>query len=120
MNLTGKPPLGQKAGEVSKKRKEGHPLREGARGMECTLRLEGCRHSTEYTVLAHLRRFGWAGMGQKPHDLLAVFACDKCHEKQEKRSEFCTDTDILRALGETLMIQMHNGIIRVSANGRMD
>ena len=89
------------------------PLRQNARGKLCTLRLSGCRHDPAYTVLAHLRRFGWAGMAQKPHDVLAVFACDACHAKQESRHPDCTDGDLLRALGETLLIQLADGFIRV-------
>jgi hypothetical protein len=90
-----------------------HPLRENAKGKPCTMRLPGCRGGTEHTVLAHYRRFGWAGAGQKPHDMLGAFACDLCHEKQERRHPDCTDADMLRAMGETLMMQLADGVIKI-------
>lgn len=95
-------------------------LRKNAQGQNCTLRLDGCRFDPQYTVLAHLRRFGWGGMGLKPDDLLAVFACDKCHEKQERYHSSCSDTEVLRALGETLMIQRQSGMLMVMSDERMD
>jgi hypothetical protein len=103
---------------VSAKRKANpaSKLRLNAEGQNCTLRLEGCRSDPQYTVLAHLRRFGWGGMGMKPNDLLAVFACDLCHEKQERYHPLCSDKEVLRALGETIMVQMQNGIIRIAGD----
>jgi len=92
------------------------PLRANAKGQLCTLRLDGCRYDPQYTVLAHLRRFGWGGMGLKPNDLLAVFACDRCHEKQERHHPLCSDKEVLRALGETLMMQVQNGTIRIEGD----
>lgn len=82
------------------------PLQRNAEGKPCTLRLPGCRHDPAYSVLCHLRRNGWGGMGLKPHDVLAVIACDKCHEKQERHHPDCTDADLLRALGETILMQI--------------
>jgi hypothetical protein len=56
-------------------------LRKLAQGQLCYLRLSGhCRHAPEYTVLAHIRRFNIAGGGQKPPDVCAFPACDKCHD----------------------------------------
>lgn len=52
----------------------------------------------------------------KPNDLLAVFACDLCHEKQERYHPLCSDKEVLRALGETIMVQMQNGIIRIAGD----
>lgn len=82
-------------------------------GQNCTLRLSGCRHDPQYTVFAHYRRFGWAGMSQKPNDLLGCFACDVCHDMQERHHPEATDTELLRAMGETLMIHEQRGIIRI-------
>jgi hypothetical protein len=90
------------------------PLRQNAEGKSCTLRLEGCRGDPAYTVLAHLRRNGWGGMGLKPHDVLGVFSCDRCHDKQERHHPDCTDADLLRALGETLLQQIEDGLITVA------
>jgi hypothetical protein len=94
-------------------------LRQNAKGKPCALRLSGCRGDPAYTVLAHLRRNGWGGMGLKPHDVLAVFACDQCHDKQERYHSDCTDTDLLRALGETLLMQISDGLIIVASNPEM-
>jgi hypothetical protein len=90
-----------------------HPLRENAEGKPCTMRLAGCRCDPQYTVLCHIRRNGWGGMGLKPNDALAFFGCDKCHEKEERHHADCTDADILRALGETLLIQIKDGKIKI-------
>ena len=104
----------------AKKAKRATPLRKAAQDEPCTLRLSGCRHDSAHTVLCHIRRFGWAGMGQKPNDLLAFFACDVCHDKQERRNAEVTDEDLLRAMGETLMIHLQRGTIRIEGDDRVD
>lgn len=89
-------------------------LRQSARGERCALRLDCCNHDPATTVLAHLRFFSWAGMGQKPDDLLAVFACSACHDALDRRaSPLWGWDDVLRALGETLMRQKEKGLIEV-------
>lgn len=107
-------PLGIKTGKIKQKKSTTtHPIRKSARGEKCTLRLSGCNSDPETTVLCHIRRFGWAGMGQKPPDILGVFACSACHDIMDGRSVGdCSDTDILRAHGETLMMLVQMGIIR--------
>lgn len=91
--------------------KQEHPLRANAEGKDCQLMLPGCRNDPQYTVLCHIRRNGWGGTGLKPNDMLAYFGCDKCHEKQERHHPDCTDADILRALGNTMLIQANDGLI---------
>lgn len=88
-------------------------LRKNARGQSCTLRLDCCNHDPETVVLHHLRFFGWAGMAQKPDDLLGVFACSACHDAMHRRTsgEWGWD-DVLRALGETLQRQRRDGVIK--------
>lgn len=54
-------------------------LRSLARGQPCQVWLPGCDGGGETTVLAHIRRGGVAGMGQKPPDLCGVHACHWCH-----------------------------------------
>jgi hypothetical protein len=54
-------------------------LRKLARGKPCYLRLQGCTHNTEQTVLAHIRRGGIAGTGIKPPDVCALPMCEHCH-----------------------------------------
>ena len=98
---------------IKQKDKPKSALTMNAKGQDCTLRLSQCRHDPDYTVLCHIRRNGWGGMSIKPNDLLAFFACDKCHEMQERHNQDCTDADILRALGETLMEQERDGIITI-------
>lgn len=67
-------------------------LRELARGQECQVRLPGCDYGTETTVLAHIRRGGVAGMGQKPPDLCGVYACSKCHDVIDGRARLANVT----------------------------
>ena len=111
-NLSGKPPLGLKHqpqtrdGKRKAKSGECHAIRQSARGETCTLRLLGvCNHDPATTVLAHLRVFGAAGMGQKPADYAAVYACHACHDALDRRDMMsagqCGMEDILRALLET-------------------
>jgi len=49
-------------------------VRDSAQGEGCTLRLGCCNHDPSTVCLCHIRAFGWAGMGQKPPDFLAVYA----------------------------------------------
>ena len=88
-------------------------LREAARGQPCTLRLPCCNHDPETTVLAHLRMFGAAGIGEKPDDWCGVFACSACHDAADRRDWATAGLvgyeDILRALIETLRVQFHAG-----------
>lgn len=89
------------------------PVRDSARGEECSLRLGCCNHDPATVCLCHIRAFGWAGMGQKPPDFLAVYACSACHDALDRRSkdaEWGWD-DVLRALGETLMRLSARGLL---------
>ncbi len=90
-------------------------LRKAAQGQPCTLRLPGCDGGGDTTVLAHLRRFGLAGMAQKPPDWAGVFACFHCHDRLDRRDPGLPvgDGDILRALVETLRRQFEAGNIEV-------
>ena len=90
-------------------------IRNSARGQPCTLRLPGCDGGGETTVLCHIRRFGWAGVAQKPHDFLAVYGCASCHALMDSRDPAapCGDDDILRALGETLSSLYAAGLLSV-------
>lgn len=99
--------------QSDKRKRAATPLRKAAEGQTCTLRLDGCAGGTETTVLAHLRHFGWAGAGQKPPDYLAVFACWRCHDAIDGRSDHAQwgYDDLLRGLGETLNRQFAAGKI---------
>ena len=108
-NLMGLPPLGQKQPVLVST-----ALRQSAKGEGCTLRLGCCNHDPATTVLAHLRFFAWAGMAQKPDDLLAVFACSDCHDALDRRADPAWGwDDVLRALGETIIRQKSKGLIKV-------
>lgn len=89
-------------------------IRDFARGQTCTLRLPGCDGGGETTVHCHIRRFGWAGVGQKPHDFLGVHGCVSCHALLDSRDPEapCGDDDILRALGETLTRLWDAGLMK--------
>lgn len=88
--------------------------RDSARGKPCALRLDCCNHDSATTVLCHIRKFGWGGMGSKPPDFLAVYACSACHDALDSRSADAPIgyDDILRALGETLMTHFSEGRIK--------
>jgi hypothetical protein len=75
-------------------------LRKFAEGKDCQVRLPGCLYGPETVVLAHIRKGGTAGVGQKPPDLCGVHACAKCHDLIDGRSSVAnlTKYDVERAL----------------------
>jgi hypothetical protein len=83
-------------------------IRKLAKSQPCFMRLEGCTHDNEQTVLAHIRRGNVAGVGQKPVDVFAVPMCETCHGKFDGRyrahgySRAELDAEALRALGQWL------------------
>ena len=85
-------------------------LRKLARGQDCQVRLPGCLFGSETVVLAHVRRGGTAGVGQKPPDLCAVYACARCHDIIDQRKHIANltrediDVAVLAALCRTLAI----------------
>ena len=93
------------------------PLRQHAAGQTCTLREPGvCIGGTETVVFCHIRKPGFAGMGQKPHDLLGYYGCAACHAYEEAGN--AGDGEILRALMETLVRREAAGLIEVRAAPR--
>ena len=61
-------------------------IRKSARGQQCQIRLVGiCNHNPETVVLAHYRMAGTCGMGMKPSDIQAAYACDICHSAVDGR-----------------------------------
>ena len=83
-------------------------LREFAKGKPCQMRIPGvCNFNPETTVLAHLRRGGVAGAGQKPPDIYGVHACSVCHDYIDDRRPTTIkdlDTYILEGLIRTLAV----------------
>lgn len=91
-------------------------LRTIARGQPCFLRLPGCSHDTEQTVLCHIRRGNVAGVGQKPCDVAAFPACARCHGIFDGRyragySRAELDAEALRALVQWLAVCWQNEYI---------
>lgn len=71
-------------------------LTRAARGRDCQVRVPGvCNGNSETTVLAHYRLAGTCGMGSKPHDLQAAWACSACHDWADNRSR--RDVDHVQA-----------------------
>lgn len=72
---------------MRKSRPRTTPMRQSARGQDCTLQFPGCANDRDTVVLAHLRMFGGGGMGVKPSDLEGVYACAHCHDQLDGRSK---------------------------------
>ncbi len=82
-------------------------LRELARGQACLVRIPGvCNFNPETTVLAHIRLASTAGMGQKPPDTCAVWACSSCHDVIDQRAKGYTSDEIDVMLLEALVRQL--------------
>jgi ferredoxin len=89
-------------------------LRSFAQGKPCMVRIAGvCNHDPETTVLAHIRRGGVAGMGQKPPDTCGVWACSSCHDAIDKRDGKCSDSDLLEAMCRQLAFYDKHEILTV-------
>jgi hypothetical protein len=59
-----------------------------AKGRDCTFRCPGvCKNDRSTVVLCHTNehRAAGAGMGMKPHDLLAFYSCSACHDAADGR-----------------------------------
>lgn len=80
------------------------------------VRLGGCLHNPETVILAHIRR-GHFGMGCKPHDICAVYACAACHRAIDQQTNEFTreeiDSTLLRALCEQLTYYVEKQIITI-------
>lgn len=72
------------------------------------MRLPGvCNFNPETTVLAHVRRGGVAGVGQKPPYLAGIHCCSACHDAMDGRAgamNIPSDTDVLEGLCRTLAV----------------
>lgn len=73
-------------------------LTKAARGRDCQVRVPGvCNGNPETTVLAHYRLAGTNGMGCKPNDFQAAWACSACHDYVDGRSHSRREDDPLTA-----------------------
>lgn len=86
-------------------------LTQSARGRPCTVRWTGCTYDPETTVLAHLRGPWALGIGTKPPDFFAIYACEHCHRQQENR--LVPWEELMRALCETQTQMAREGLITV-------
>lgn len=93
-------------------------IRHSAKGESCTLRIPGvCNHNPETVVLCHINSSS-KGMGNKSHDIHAVYACSDCHDWLDHRiktahSQVWRDKEILRSLLETQDRMVQKGLIEV-------
>ena len=94
-------------------------IRESAKGQNCTVRLVGiCNHNPETVVLAHYRMAGTCGMGMKPSDIQAAYACSRCHDASDGRLKTDLSPDeIQTAFAEGVMrtqqILIKQGLLKV-------
>jgi len=80
-------------------------------GKTCTLRLGNCS-GDETVVLCHLGRK--RGMAFKCNDIIACYGCFNCHQIEENKADpRCTFEDRLRALEESQLIMIEEGLITV-------
>jgi len=84
-----------------------HTLRSLARGKPCMVRLPAiCNGNPETTVLAHIRRAGVAGIGQKPPDVCGVWACSACHDEIDRRTHLLSKDYVDVAMLDALIRQL--------------
>ena len=94
-------------------------IRKSARGQQCQIRLIGiCNHNPETVVLAHYRMAGTCGMGMKPSDIQAAYACSLCHDAADGRLKTDLSRDeIQTAFAEGVMrtqqILIKQGLLKV-------
>ena len=94
-------------------------IRKSARGQQCQIRLVGiCNHNPETVVLAHYRMAGTCGMGMKPSDIQAAYACSRCHDASDGRLKTDLSSDeIQTAFAEGVMrtqqILIKQGLLKV-------
>lgn len=53
-----------------------------------------------------------AGVGQKPPDIVAVWACSACHDQLDRRPHEVPDGYVLEALCRQLAYYAREGIVR--------
>lgn len=94
-------------------------LRKSAEGQPCLIRIPNvCNFDSSTTVLSHIRRGHVAGMGQKPADMIACFACSDCHNEIDKRNNMGSYTPsemdgfILEGMCRTLAWWNRNGYFK--------
>ena len=88
-------------------------IRKSARGEECTLRMPGvCNRNPETTVLCHIRLPG-TGIGRKPEDWQAVYACSSCHNHMDGRAGSVDWKAVCTAWARTLTAMNDKGLVKL-------
>jgi hypothetical protein len=85
------------------------PLRDFARGQDCSMRGPYCNNNPETVVLCHTRMAGFNGINCKPLDFLGYHGCSDCHAHELEMGY----DDIYRAVAETLSRAFQAGLITV-------
>ena len=94
-------------------------IRESARGQQCQIRLVGiCNHNPDTVVLAHYRMAGTCGIGMKPNDIQAAYACSQCHDASDGRLKTDLSPDEIRTafvegVMRTQQILIKQGLLKV-------
>lgn len=79
-------------------------IRKSARNQPCQIRLPGiCNRNPETVVLAHYRMAGSCGMGIKPPDWQAAYACSACHDEIDRRTRHLDEETVRLAHAEGVM-----------------
>lgn len=93
-------------------------ITKSAAGKQCTARIPGvCNGNPHTTIWAHIRkvRYG-AGTGQKPSDLIGLYACSACHDVIDGRIKTNHEKDFVEMCMyeghcESLKILVEDGVI---------
>jgi len=87
-------------------------IRNSARGEQCTLQIAGiCNVDPATTVLAHLPDESH-GMGQKGSDLNAVYACSRCHDAIDRRSNWHPEGESMEGAAAIREWYMRRAMVR--------
>lgn len=114
MNITGRPPYqkGQPKEVRPEKSYRSKRIKQSAEGESCLADWCGRNGSTETTVLCHIRKFGVAGMGEKPPDFLGFYGCFTAHRMfdQSKDVEWSWE-GVIRAMMITQIKLNQKGLL---------
>lgn len=114
-NLLGQTPFqkGQRKAPPPPRADRSDKIRASAQGQPCQADWCGCGGSTETTVFCHTRKFGLAGMAQKPPDFLGFYGCHKAHQMFDEGDQWSWE-GMARAVFKTQIILNRIGLLYVS------
>ena len=98
-------------------------IRDSARGQPCTIEIPGvCNHDPQTTVLAHYQPPGHGGMGTKPDDSSAAYACSSCHDQLDGRTTWwdagsSKDWYWFRGMRQTWRLLLENEVLTTGKSG---